>query len=68
LVLVNSNRVVAIEIKASTAPRVSRGFWTALEDIGANKSYIIAPVETAFPYKNSVMVYPLTEFLELDEL
>jgi len=66
LVLINGLKIIAIEIKASTSPKVKRGFWTAIEDIKATKSFIIAPVKERYPYKNDVMVYPLDAFLKLD--
>ncbi|MCF6224420.1 MAG: ATP-binding protein [Flavobacteriaceae bacterium] len=66
LVLVKGLEIIAIEIKSSLSPKVSRGFWTAIEDIKATSSYIIAPVKEPYPYKNNVMVYPLNEFLKLD--
>ena len=64
LVLTKANRVIAIEIKTSSTPKVSRGFWVALDDIKATESYIIAPVKMPYPFKNGTMVYPLEEFLE----
>jgi len=65
LILQKGNRVAAIEIKSSSAPAVTKGFWTALKDIGATEAYIIAPVSTPYPLKDDVMVYPLEEFLKL---
>jgi len=66
LVLVKGLKIIAIEIKSSLSPKLNRGFWTAIKDIKATKSYIIAPVKEIYPYKNDVMVYPLEEFLKLD--
>ncbi len=66
LVLVKGLKIIAIEIKSSLSPKLSRGFWTAIKDVKATKSYIIAPVKEIYPYKNDVMVYPLEEFLKLD--
>ncbi len=66
LILVKGIKIIAIEIKSSLSPKLSRGFWTAIKDIKATKSYIIAPVKEIYPYKNDVMVYPLEEFLKLD--
>lgn len=66
LVLTKANRIIAIEIKASSAPTINRGFWTALEDIKATEAYVIAPVRMPFPMKNNVMVYPLEDFLKRD--
>ncbi len=64
LVLTKANRVVAIEIKSSETPKLTKGFWYALDDIKATEAYVIAPVRMPFPLKNSVMVYPLEEFLD----
>jgi len=64
LVLTKANRVIAIEIKSSPTPKLSRGFWTAIKDIKATESYVIAPVRMPFPIERDVMVYPLEEFLE----
>ena len=44
LVLEKAGVVLAIEIKASSSPRPSRGFWSATEDVKADKRYLIAPV------------------------
>jgi len=64
LVLSKANRVIAMEIKSSSNPKLSRGFWTAIEDIKATESYVIAPVRMPFPLEKGVMVYPLEAFLE----
>lgn len=64
LVLTKANRIIAIEIKASPSPNISRGFWLALEDIKATEAYVIAPVRMPYPMKNNVMVYPLEDFLK----
>ena len=66
LVLIKGLEVIAIEIKTSLTPKVGKGFWTAINDIKATKSFIIAPVSQVYPYKNDVMVYPLVEFLKLE--
>jgi len=66
LVLTKANQKIAIEIKTSSSPKLSVGFWNALEDIGANEAYVIAPVTTPYPLKNNVMVYGLADFLALE--
>jgi len=68
LVLTKGNKVVAIEIKISTSPKVTRGFWTALDDIKADKAYIIAPIQLSFPIKNNIMVYSLEDFIALEDI
>jgi len=64
LVMSRGLRRIAIECKASTAPKVSRGFWSALEDIGADEAWVIAPVGESYPIHQQVEVAPLAKFLE----
>jgi len=64
LVLSKANRTIAIEIKASPTPKLTRGFWLALDDIKATEAYVIAPVRMPYPLKENVMVYSLEAFLE----
>ncbi len=64
LVLVKANRIIGIEIKSSSTPKVTIGFWNAIEDIKITEAYIIAPVKMPYPLKKNVMVYPLDLFLE----
>lgn len=66
LVLTKANKVIAIEIKASATPQLTKGFYTSIEDIKATETYIIAPVKIPYPLKNNVMVYNLERFLQKD--
>lgn len=63
LVLSRGNRRIAIECKASSAPTVSRGFWTALEDLKVDEAWILAPVQEPYPLRGGVTVSPLGHFL-----
>ena len=63
LVLEKGQQRIAIEIKSSTAPKVSRGFWNAIEDINSTANYVIAPVESAYPLAKNVQVVSLGEFI-----
>lgn len=56
LILEKGLKRIALEIKASSAPDVKKSFWTALKDLNISKAWIVAPVETAYPYKNGVHV------------
>lgn len=57
---------IAIECKCSTAPKVSKGFWNALNDldIAPDRSWIIAPVQEAYPYKNGTTVGNIEHIIE----
>ena len=65
LVLRKGRRILAFELKSATVPRVSKGFWNALDDISPDKVYVVAPVKEAYPMKNGVMVRPLPEIISM---
>jgi predicted AAA+ superfamily ATPase len=47
---------IGYEIKLSSAPKPARGFWSACEDLGLTRAYVVAPVLDAFPLAASVEV------------
>jgi predicted AAA+ superfamily ATPase len=59
LVLRRGRRVLAFELKSSTVPRVTKGFWNALEDVSPEDAYVVAPVKESYPIKNGVIVTTL---------
>jgi len=64
LVMSRGQRHLAFECKASTAPRPSRGFWTAFADIDAERGWIVAPVNEPYPLREKVEVTPLVALIE----
>jgi len=64
LILEKGTKKIAIEFKVSTAPKLGRGFYQALEDLQIDKGYIIAPVDSSYPLNEKVTVFPLEGFLE----
>jgi predicted AAA+ superfamily ATPase len=46
------SKKIGFEIKFSTAPTVTRGFWQAYQDIGLDHAYVVAPVSQAWPLKS----------------
>jgi predicted AAA+ superfamily ATPase len=57
LVLTFRNQHVwAIEIKRSSAPSVSRGFYQAASDVGASRKLLVAPVAQTYPLKEGIEV------------
>ncbi|MBE9531087.1 MAG: ATP-binding protein [Proteobacteria bacterium] len=63
LILRRGRRTLAFELKSSSVPRVSKGFWNALEDISPDEAYVVAPVKESYPMKGDVMVSPLKEII-----
>ena len=64
LVLEKNGKLIAIECKASTAPNVGRGFYTALEDLQIDQAIIVAPVADKYPLKKGVFVMPLNNAID----
>ncbi len=64
LILTKGQKTVAIEIKSSTSPRLSKGSWNAIDSIKPDVALVIAPVEGQYPLAKNVMVKPLPLFLE----
>ncbi len=66
LVLKKGNQVIAIECKASDAPKVTKGFYRSLEVIKPNKTYIIAPTNDTYQLQENITVIGLVNFLKLE--
>ena len=47
---------IGFEIKFSSAPKVTKGFWQACEDVGVDEAFIVAPVESGWPVEEGVSV------------
>lgn len=59
LVIDNGSRKLGIEIKFSAAPKPTRGFWQALQDLGITRAAVVAPVPRAYPLAEGVDVLPV---------
>ena len=54
LVVEVGSRKLGFEIKFSSAPKVTKGFWQASRDVGVQQSYVVAPVEAGGTMKSQV--------------
>lgn len=64
LILEKGSERIAVECKASTAPKLNQGFWNALNDLRIQQAWVAAPVNESYPVKKNVMVAPLGSILE----
>ncbi len=64
LILQKGSRTIAIEIKSSTSPQLTKGTWNSIQEIAPEKTYVIAPVKDIYPLSNDVSVSSLSLFLE----
>jgi len=51
-----SGETWVVEIKRSSAPTVSKGFYLAASDVGATRKLLVAPVATAYPMREGIEV------------
>ena len=54
LVVEVGSRKLGFEIKFSSAPKVSKGFWQACQDVGVHQAYVVAPVEQGWSMKSHI--------------
>lgn len=59
LVLERGKRKIAIEIKASSAPSLSQGFWNSLDVLKVDMAFVVGLVTESYLVKENVMVVPL---------
>lgn len=64
LLLTRGKKTIAVECKASSSPVPARGFWSALEDIRPDESWIIAPVNDTYFIQKDVRVSGIAGFLK----
>ena len=62
LVLTKGRKKIAVEIKASTSPKLKKNFWNCIDDISPDKAVVIAQVDSPYPIADQLMVMPLDNF------
>ncbi len=59
---------IAIEIKYSASPKISKGFWNAYNDLDCKKGYVIYPGEFTYPIAKDITALSIQEILKILEL
>lgn len=57
------NIIFAVECKASKAPAISRGTYTAIDDLKPKHSFIVSPVDTGYSIRKDIDVVSLDELV-----
>lgn len=55
--------LLSVEVKYTAAPKMTKSFTTAINDLGTKKNFIIVPREEDFPLREDVQVMGLEIFL-----
>lgn len=63
MLIAPNGKKIALEIKYSSAPQVSKGFYQSLEDVQPDRSYVLVPETTPYPKPHGVQVCSLSHFL-----
>ncbi|MCF8359338.1 MAG: ATP-binding protein [Prolixibacteraceae bacterium] len=61
LILTFGKKVIAVECKATKSPKLTRGFWNAVDDVQPMETWVVAPIKDAYPLKENVWVMSLTD-------
>ncbi len=64
LILEKNQEKIAIEIKASSAPKITPSFFNTLDELKITESYVIAPVKTSYPLTKTSRVCPLSDIVK----
>lgn len=65
IVVQSGRQRLCLEVKFSSAPTVSKGFWHAQDDLKPTRTVVVAPVERRFPLRDGVEVVPVWELRSL---
>lgn len=65
LVIEHGARKIGVEIKFSAAPKPTKGFWQALDDLAIQRAFVVAPVARRYPLTQDVTVVPVWELSSL---
>ncbi|MCX5814544.1 MAG: ATP-binding protein [Proteobacteria bacterium] len=63
----NKNNPVAVEIKYSMSPSVSRGFWNACEDLSCTMGYVVYPGNEIYPVGKNIFTLPFKQLEKILE-
>lgn len=61
IVAERGKRRIGFEVKFSSAPALSKGFWSAKNDLNLERVCVVAPVESGYPLAPDVEVVPAVE-------
>jgi predicted AAA+ superfamily ATPase len=54
LILIKGDKKIAFELKVSDAPKLTKGFWNAIEDTKPNITYVVSPVSDKYPVSENI--------------
>lgn len=65
IVAERGKRKIGFEIKFSSAPAPSKGFWLSMEDLKLERAFIVAPIESGYPLAPNVEVVSAAQLADV---
>jgi len=65
LLLDKKNRLMAVEVKYSLSPTITRGFWNAYEDLACRKGFVVYPGDESYPLGKNVFALSIKELVRM---
>lgn len=65
LILKRFDKLIAVEIKFSLSPKLSKGFWIAFQDLKCEKGYVIYPGDQEYPISEDVTILPISKICKI---
>jgi len=62
--IIQPRRIIAVECKASKAPSLSKGTFSAIQDLKPDYTFIVSPVEKGYPLRKAMDVVSLDELTD----
>jgi hypothetical protein len=59
------SRPIGVEVKYSSAPKPTKGFWHALDDLDIERAFVIYPGKDNYPLDRRVTVWPAADIPKL---
>ena len=63
-----SKSPIAVEIKYSASPKISKGFWNAYNDLDCKKGFLVYPGEFTYPIAKNIIALSIQEISKILEL
>ena len=64
LILIKGREKIAVEFKASLAPKPGKWFYNALNDLEISEAWIITPIQDSYKIKRNITVSGLGDFIK----
>ncbi len=60
-----NNKLVAVEVKYSSAPKIGRSFWNALPNLSCKRGFVVYPGADTYPLAENVQALPARSLVNL---